>query len=399
MVATEISRWKDGSLVGGSPGWQPGYQIDIGEEETTLKTIDPTWTTTCWLQLAIQGISDDKVPWYELVIPLTVGTEGAALSLAKHLLTVWRRSIKVLGWDICLPTPTALNIGQFMTKEEVLEGVDEPLWFMAYSRTLQQVGEVAHGWKWEWPVGKTPEVRVFPLVHTFWEETGMDLTMACVKLCWEPPPRGIFHKREEGLVAYVITFVDELAIWMPSLDAWDQFVWLPAVAVLQALTEAEPYGYCCSQAVDIGPVMPVAQLRVTDEAGTYLCVARALVFKGSVLAYNPTRYEVEWVPTCGLTNDLTWAEERSTVPLANYVLCVSQEAARIMRLGACRLVSRPANSSTSEEEEEEQEEQKEQEQEEEQEEVDPELPITDAELKQGEEDQGGKLEPSRWWCS
>ena len=58
----------------GSQGWQPGYQIDIGEEETTLKTIDPTWRTTHWLQLAVQGISDDEVPWYELVIPLTVGT-------------------------------------------------------------------------------------------------------------------------------------------------------------------------------------------------------------------------------------------------------------------------------------------------------------------------------------
>ena len=121
----------------GSPGRQTGYQVDIGEEETTLEPIDPTWRMTHWLQLAVQGISDDEVPWYELVIPLMVGTEGAALSLAKCLLMVWRWSIKVLGQDICLPTLTALNIGQFMTKEEVSEGVDEPLWFMAYSCTLQ----------------------------------------------------------------------------------------------------------------------------------------------------------------------------------------------------------------------------------------------------------------------
>ena len=73
---------------------------------------------------------------------------------------------------------------------------------------------------------------------------------------------------------------------MLSLDAWDQFVWPPAVAVLWALTKAEQYGYCCSQAIDLRPVMPAAQLRVTDEAGTYLCVVWALVFKGSVLAYN-----------------------------------------------------------------------------------------------------------------
>ena len=74
----------------GSPGWQPGYQVDIGEEETTLETIDPTWRPTCWLQLVVQGISNDKVPWYELVIPLTAATEGTALSLAKRLFAAWR---------------------------------------------------------------------------------------------------------------------------------------------------------------------------------------------------------------------------------------------------------------------------------------------------------------------
>ena len=52
-----------------SPGWQLGYQVDIGEEETMLETIDPTWRPTPWFQLVVQGISDDEVPWYELVIP------------------------------------------------------------------------------------------------------------------------------------------------------------------------------------------------------------------------------------------------------------------------------------------------------------------------------------------
>ena len=74
----------------GSPGWQTGYQVDIGEEEAMLETIDPTWRITCWLQLVVQGISDNEVPWYEFIIPLMVGTEGTSLSLAKHLLAVWR---------------------------------------------------------------------------------------------------------------------------------------------------------------------------------------------------------------------------------------------------------------------------------------------------------------------
>ena len=75
-----------------------------------LETINPAWRTTHWLQVVVQGILHGEVPWYELVTPLTMGTEGAALALAKHLLAIWRWSIKVLGWDVCPPTLTALNI-------------------------------------------------------------------------------------------------------------------------------------------------------------------------------------------------------------------------------------------------------------------------------------------------
>ena len=131
----------------------------------------------------------------------------------------------------------ALNIGQFMTREEVLEGIDNSLWFAAYSHALQWVGEAVHRQRWEWPVGKMPEVS--PLVHAFWEETGIQLAVSCVKLCWELPPRGVFRRRERGPVAYTITFVDDVAMWVPSLNVWDQFVWLLAVAMPQAAMEVE----------------------------------------------------------------------------------------------------------------------------------------------------------------
>ena len=126
---------------------------------------------------------------------------------------------------------------------------------------------------------------------------------------------------------------------IPSLDAWDQFLWPPGAAVPRATTEVEQYGYCCGHAIDLSPVMPATQFRVTDEAGTYLCAARALVFEGSVLAYNPARDEAEWVPTHGVANDLSWAEEKSAMALANYVPHISQEVARIAGLRTHRLVS------------------------------------------------------------
>ena len=186
-----------------------------------LKSIDLTWRATHWLQLVVQSIADDEVPWYELVIPLTSGTEGVAQLLAKCLLVTWRWSLKVCGEGVCPPAPTVLNIRQFITVDEVVEGIGEPHWFVAYSHALQWVGEAAHGQKWEWPAWEALEVIVSPLVHTFREETGADLTVACIKLCWEPAPRAIFCKREEGPVAHVITFLDELVVWGPSLDTWD----------------------------------------------------------------------------------------------------------------------------------------------------------------------------------
>ena len=94
---------------------------------------------------------------------------------------------------------------------------------------------------------------------------------------------------------------------------------------------------------------------------------------------------------CGLTNDLTWAEERSAVALANYVPHITEEAALITRLGACRIVSWPDDSSTSEEEEAQH----------------PEPQTTDTEPEQGEESEDGarqtdleeEAEPNRQWCS
>ena len=145
---------------GGSSSGQSFFQVDIGEEELEmLECINPHWRATHWLQVAVQGIAKEEVPWYELVTPLKLGAEGTDLSLAKRLLAAWQWNIKVHREDACPPAPTILNIGQFMTDEEITGGMGEPHWFMAYSHTLQQVGEAAHGWKWEWPMREALEVK------------------------------------------------------------------------------------------------------------------------------------------------------------------------------------------------------------------------------------------------
>ena len=80
-----------------------------------------------------------------------------------------------------------------------------------------------------------------------------------------------------------------------------------------AATEVEQYGYRRGNAVDLGAVMPAMEFRVTDKEGAYLCAAWDLIFEGSILAYNATRDEAEWVPAHRVANDLSWAEERTAV--------------------------------------------------------------------------------------
>ena len=199
-----------------------------------------------------------------------VGTEGTAFSLAKHLIVVWWWSIRVQGWDVCLPAPMVLNIGQFMMWEEVQGTVDNSLWFEAYSCTLQRVGEAACSRRWQWPKGKVWEVGVSPLVRVFWEETGIKLTASCTRLCWELPPRGVFRRRRErGTISHAIILLDDMAVRIPTLNACDQFVWPLSAAVPQATTEVEQCGYHCGNAVDLSPVMPATEFRVTDKEGPF----------------------------------------------------------------------------------------------------------------------------------
>ena len=121
-------------------------------------------------------------------------------------------------------------------------------------------------------------------------------------------------------------------------------------------TEVEQYGYHHGNTIDLSVVMPATEFRITDEEGAYLCVAWALIFKGSILAYNPARDEVEWVPTCGVTNDLSWVEERMAVTLVNFVPCIPQEVDCIAELRTHHLLGWSTDSSLEEEDQQTQEE-------------------------------------------
>ena len=96
-----------------------------------------------------------------------------------------------------------------------------------------------------------------------WHRTHCCLT----RLCWGLLPRAVFRRRERGTISHAITFLDDKAVHIPMLDAWDQLVWPPSAAVPQTATEVEQYGYCRGRAIDLSPVMPAMEFRVMDEEG------------------------------------------------------------------------------------------------------------------------------------
>ena len=252
-----------------------------------------------------------------------------------------------------------------MMRDEVQGDMDNLLWFEAYSRTLQRVREAVHCQWWQWPKGKAREIKVSPLVREFWEATGVELTASCTGLCWELMPRDVYRRRERGTISHVITFLDDLAVRVPTFDAWDQFIWPPSVAMPQATTEVEQYGYHHGNTVDLGAVMLEMEFRVTNKEGAYLCVVWGLIFKGNILVYNTTRDKAEWVPTCGVANDLSWTEESTAVMLVNFVPSIPQEVDCVAELGACHLLGWVNDSPSEEDDEQTQEEEDEQTQEEE----------------------------------
>ena len=179
----------------------------------------------------------------------------------------------------------------------------------------------------------------------------MEPAASCTRLCWELQPRVAFRRRERGAVSHMITFLDNMVVRTPTLDAWDQFVWPPIVAIPHSAMQAKQYGYHHGNTIDLGTVMPAAEFRVTNEEGAYLCAAHGLIFEGSILAYNSARDEVEWVPAHGAANNLSWVEERMAVALANFVPHISQEVDRIAELGTCHLAWTDDSSSEEEGEE------------------------------------------------
>ena len=105
--------------------------------------LDPLWQTMTWLEACRDSLKEEDIMWWLLVIPLTDGGTVAAKELAKCLISAWRWMAKVSTMPLCPPSPTMLNIGQFL--EGCPREGDRTPWLLAYAHALQHMGEAGEG--------------------------------------------------------------------------------------------------------------------------------------------------------------------------------------------------------------------------------------------------------------
>ena len=115
--------------------------------------IDPMWQTMRWLLDCETSLEEEEISWWLLVSPLTNGSNATTKDLVKRLMAAWKWVGVVSESPICPPTPTVLNIRQFLDEDLTGHGWSQQEWLLAYANVLQHVGQATDGRTWR-PNGK-----------------------------------------------------------------------------------------------------------------------------------------------------------------------------------------------------------------------------------------------------
>ena len=111
--------------------------------------------------------------------------------------------------------------------------------------------------------------------------------------------------------------------------AWDELVCPPPSAVPRTPHQSGHLGYIQGRVVSWGQCYPPhSSVLASQTDREFVCVAQGLFLEGSMLAYDPTSNEAEWIPVWGMASDLSQAEEASARELSNMVLHEITEGAQ-----------------------------------------------------------------------
>ena len=220
--------------------------------------------------------------------------------MAKYILVAWQWMFVVKATDFCPPSPTMLNIGQFVNEAADLQ--DHMAWMLAYTCALQHVREAAKGQRW-CPRGMYFSMQVSHLLDVFVTEIVAEQAELDITSWWGLGAREIPVQKRNSPFTNVITFLDEYMRHQPSSCEWDKFVHPPPLVLNDTPCWGLHLGHILGWIVDIGNSMLVYWFHMTEPDGEFVDVMRGLIFKGHLLAYVPTYNGVEWVPIHGTVSD------------------------------------------------------------------------------------------------
>ena len=118
-----------------------------------------------------------------------------------------------------------------------------------YACGLQQVREATKGQHCT-PNGTTFLLTMSSLMEAFISALGVKVTKKSTIGCWSDPQAEVPEQDDEGPLALVIAYLDELAVWRPSHKAWDQFIW---PELLPTPAKDEELAYIKGHIVEVGP--------------------------------------------------------------------------------------------------------------------------------------------------
>ena len=133
------------------------------------------------------------------------------------------------------------------------------------------------------------------------------------------PPVHVPWQKDEGTLAHIISYLDEIATCQPLQRTWYQFMWPLPSSIPPMPSQDEPLGFIQGCIVELGLMMPPMQFYVNSLSDEFLGYARGLLHKGTV-TYNPSTNDTKWIPVHGTASDLMHVEEASTTALCNMVL-------------------------------------------------------------------------------
>ena len=123
-------------------------------------------------------------------------------------------------------------------------------WLLAYTHTLQCVGEVAHGRLWHGN-GDNCTSQVSLLVDTFLEETSVQLVEADIIGCWD-----VLQQSYTGCFMDVMSYLDELVMCLPTRHTWETLVFAVPVVREDTRCQSLQLDYVPGQPVNLGETLP-----------------------------------------------------------------------------------------------------------------------------------------------